>query len=184
MKRGIIAALAGLACWCGGASLAQAQFIAPGFAGPGIGSPFFPLGGGTMRTHPFGPIQMMPQNPALVDLQQSINQINTQGSLRGQLDAMGANANAATALTTGHPTTYFNTGHYYPPTFLPGGSNVSSNTGFGSGANLANGAGYNPEAAGIGGFGLGAGGFFGAGFGAGFGGGRGFNSGTFGPGIR
>jgi hypothetical protein len=161
MKRGIITALAVLAAWWGGANFAAAQFG---------GSSFFPLGGGTVRTHPFGPMQMQPANPAIAELQQSLNRINVDGSLRSPLDPTGVNALGG--MQTGHPTTFFNTGHYYPTT-SPGGGGVSG-TGFGTGLgaqNLGTGVGgYNP-------------GFIGAGN---FGTFRPFTSGTFGvgPGIR
>jgi hypothetical protein len=169
MKRGIITALAVLAAWWGGANFAAAQF------GPGLGvSPFYPLGGGTVRTHPFGPIQMQPVNPQIAELQQSIGRINVDGSLRSPLDPAGINALGG--LQTGHPATFFNTGHYYPTT-SPGGAGASG-TGFGSGV-----GGNQNLGAGLGGYNPGFGGIYGAGNLNTF---RPFNSGNFGvgPGIR
>jgi hypothetical protein len=164
MKRGIITALAVLAGWWGGANFASAQFIAPGFV-----SPFYPFGGGE-RPRPYGPIQMVPQNAALTNIQSSLNNLTLNAMANQQANATpGSNG-----MQTGHPTAYFNTSHYYPNTFLPGGSNTSSNTGFGPGAGLStpgtslgSNAGYNPTGAGMGGFSPYTGGFFGGTFGGG-----------------
>jgi hypothetical protein len=163
MKRGIIAALAVLAGWWGGANFAGAQGLAPGFGS----SPFYPLGGTTARVHPFGPIQMQPLNPQFAELQQSLNRLNTDGLLRGQVDPLGNNVNALGGMQTGHATTFFNSGHYFPATST-GGSGGS-------------GLGANPQGTGFGGYSpLG---FYGAGN---LGGTKTFNSGTMNaaPGIR
>jgi hypothetical protein len=156
-----------MAVWLGGTNFAHAQF-GQSFGGSGS---FYPLGGGTVRTHPFGPIQMQPLNPQIAELQQSISRINVDGSLRSPLDPNGVNALGG--LQTGHPATFFNTGHYYPTT-SPGGAGASG-TGFGSG--LAN----QGVGSGIGGYNPGFGGIYGAGNVNAF---RPFNSGTFGPGVR
>ncbi len=145
MKRGIITALAVLAGWWGGANFAAAQVF-----GPGMGaSPFYPLGGGAMRSHPFGPIQMQPVNPQIAELQQSISRINVDGSLRSPLDPTGLNALGG--LQTGHPAVFFNTGHYYPAK-SPGGAGASG-TGFSSGiGNQGVGTGVGGYNTGIGGY--------------------------------
>ena len=150
MKRGIITALAMLAGWLSGASFAGAQGLAPGFGA----SPYYPPGGMTARVHPFGPIQMQPLNPQFAELQQSLNRLNSDGSLRGQVDAAGGNVNALGGLQTGHPTTFFNTGHYYP-TASTSGSSSGATLGSGLGTGIG---GYNPTfSGGVGGFGFGSG---------------------------
>jgi hypothetical protein len=158
MKRGIIKSLAALTLWGSvGLNFAAAQFGTLGQAPPRprpTVSPFINLRGGAgtivgqgSASSYYGIIRpQLDANRSIADLQQGINRLNPDGSLRGQLDSQGA-VNALGGLETGHAATFFNYSHYYP--LVPPGGSGGSGTGFGAGL-----GGYNPALAGSG-FGIG-----------------------------
>jgi hypothetical protein len=159
MKRGMITSLAVLALWGSvGLNFADAQFGTLGQAPPRprpTVSPFINLrqggagvnlGQGAASSY-YGIIRpQVDANRSIADLQQGINRLNPDGSLRGQLDSQGA-VNALGGLETGHAATFFNYSHYYP--LVPPGGNSASGTGFGAGL-----GGYDPALTGSG-FGVG-----------------------------
>ena len=143
MKRIMFASVAVLILWGGGLNFASAQFgtlgQAPVRPRPTV-SPFINLGQGGAGAF-YGIIKpQMDASRSITDLQQGINRLNPDGSLKGQLDAQNS-ANALGGLQTGHSATFFNYGHYYPTaTGSTGGassgynpSGMGFNTGTGSG---------------------------------------------------
>jgi hypothetical protein len=119
MKRAIITTLAVLAAWWGATNHASAQFgvfgQAPVRSRPAV-SPFINLGiGGGGALNYYGLVRPQVQgNEAILRMQQNLNMLNADGSMRGQLTA-NTPAGSQTGLQTGHAATYFNTGHYFPP---------------------------------------------------------------------
>ena len=153
MKRGIITSLAVAFAWWGvGTDFARAQFGGLGQpplrSHPAV-SPYINMGAGAGSALNYYGI-VRPQtdaNRSIYDLQSTVNRLNPDGSLQGQLDQQ--KAAAQTGLQTGHSAGFFNYGHYYPSA-PPGGSN----TALGGGASFGTGmGGYTP----------GVGGAFGAG---------------------
>ena len=144
MKRIMFASVAVLTLWGGGGlNFASAQFgtlgQAPVRPRPTV-SPFINLGQGGAGAF-YGIIKpQMDASRSITDLQQGINRLNPDGSLKGQLDAQNS-ANALGGLQTGHSATFFNYGHYYPTaTGSTGGASsgynpagMGFNTGIGSG---------------------------------------------------
>jgi hypothetical protein len=173
MKRGIFTSLALLALWGTGLNFASAQFGGLGQAPPRVRptvSPFINLGQGGAGAF-YGIIKpQLDANRSINDLQQGLNRLNPDGSLRGQIDA--GSVNALGGLQTGHSATFMNYSHYFP-LVPPGGSGTAGNLGIGTGL-----GGYNPSLGG--GFGLGNTGFNsgGGGFGLGNTGGRTFFGGN------
>ena len=145
MKRILLATLTVLALWGGvGLNFASAQFGGLGQAPirprPAV-SPFINLGQGGAGAF-YGIIKpQLDASRSIHDLQQGIGLLNPDGSLKGQLDAQRA-TNALGGLQTGHSTTYFNLGHYYPMSAgSTGGSTTGLNTG-GAGFNTGTGSGF------------------------------------------
>ena len=142
MKREIIKSLAILTLWGNvGLNFAAAQFGTLGQAPPRprpTVSPFINLRGGAgtivgqgAASSYYGIIRpQFDANRSIADLQQGINRLNPDGSLRGQLDSQGA-VNALGGLETGHAATFFNYSHYYP--LVPPGGSSAGGTGFGAG---------------------------------------------------
>jgi hypothetical protein len=105
------------------------------------------------------PIRGFPQaatNPQIAQMQQQLNQLNPDGSLKSQL-TQGLTTSSLGGLQTGHSAGFFNYGHYFPLN-PPGGATTATTAGFGPGF-----GGFNAGLAGAG---------FGTGFGVGNIGGR------------
>lgn len=153
MKRGIITAWAVLGVWFGmGLNYAAAQFNLgqpPQRVRPTV-NPAINIGAGGAFSY-FGYIK--PQADAtrsILALQQTMNRMNPDGSLQGQIDQQKQPGGLG-GLQTGHPASYFNTSHYYPLTPPMGGIGLGGAASFGTGL-----GGFNP---GMGGnYGYGAGG--------------------------
>src|SRR6516162_9074147 len=146
MKRGMITLLAVLALWSSaGLNFAAGQFGTLGQAPPRprpTVSPFINLGPRDPLAY-YGIVRpQLDANRSIGELQQDINRLNPDGSLRGQIDSPAA-VNALGGLQTGHAATFFNYSHYYP--LVPQGGTGVSGTGFGAGL-----GGYNPALTGSG----------------------------------
>jgi hypothetical protein len=170
MKRGIITSLAMLALWGGvGQKFAAAQFGTLGQAPPRVRptiSPFINMGAGGASTY-YGIVRpQMDANRSIAGLQQGLNLLNADGSLKGQISSQ-TGANSVSSLQTGHQVAFFNYSHYFPARPL------GSNTIAGMGARL--GGGLGGLNTGFAGGGLG----FGGGLGGGGLGGGGLGGGTF-----
>jgi len=158
MKRGMITSLAVVLAWWGaGANLASAQFGTlgqpPARPRPTV-SPYVNLGGGSSGAiNYYGLIRPQTDtNRSIMDLQNVVTRMNPDGSLQGQLDQTNP-VNAMGGLQTGHSSTFFNYGRYYPLTPTSGyGTNLGGMTGIGTGNGVG---GLNPNLGGGSGFGLG-----------------------------
>jgi hypothetical protein len=160
MKRILFASLAALVLWGGvGQNFARAQFNTLGQAPPRVRptvSPFINLGQGGGAASYYGIVRpQVDANRSIMDLQQNMQRLNPDGTLRGQAEQQGTSALGG--LQTGHATTFFNTGQYYP--MSPGSVGGNPTLGSGAGIGGVNGLGASPTSSGIGGYGVRA--FFG-----------------------
>jgi hypothetical protein len=135
MKRGIISSLAVLALWGSvGLNFASAQFGGLGQAPPRVRpaiSPYINMGTGGAEAY-YGIVRpQMNTNQSLTDLQQGVNRLNPDGSLKGQLNAQNT-PGALGGLQTGHAASFFNYGRYFP-LVPPGGMTNATAAGFGPG---------------------------------------------------
>ncbi|MBI2806200.1 MAG: hypothetical protein HYX68_14560 [Planctomycetes bacterium] len=178
MKRTLIASLAVLALWGLGQQSARAQFIlgqAPPRVRPTV-SPAINMGAGGAFSY-YGYIKpQMDSTRSILNLQQTLNRLNPDGSLQGQLNGAQLQQqqqqnNGLGGLQTGNPATFFNYSHYFPMG-VPG-----------SGGSFGGPANYGAITTGLGGFGPNAG-FGNTGFGLGTSGYQPFYGGTFGQGFR
>jgi hypothetical protein len=151
MKRIAFTSLAVLALWGSGLNFASAQFGGLGQAPPRqrpTVSPFINMGQGANAY--YGIIKpQIDANRSVAELQNSIQRLNPDGSLQGQLTQ---GVTGLGGLQTGHSVTFLNTGNYFPAS--PGGTGASSITGFGAGLG---GTGFGVGATGFGTTGLGVG---------------------------
>jgi hypothetical protein len=170
MRSRSLIAVATLAMWAGATQIADAQYVlgqVPPRVRPTV-SPAINIANGGAYSY-YGYIKPQTEaTRAIMSLQQTVGQLNTDGSIAGQLDPYRQQTNALGGIQTGHPATYFYTGGYFPVT-LPGG-----------GAGLGGAGSYG---VGLGGFGPGMG-MAGYGVGAGATGSRVFFPATMTQGIR
>jgi hypothetical protein len=146
MKRGIVTSLAVLLAWSCGSNFASAQFGSLGQQPlrprPTV-SPYINLGAGVGALSYYGLVRpQVDTTRQLMSLQNTLTQMNPDGSLRSSLDQQQSQTGSpGTGLQTGHAATYFNYSHYYPlsgmgsqggPSFLSGMGGL--NPGVGGGA--------------------------------------------------
>jgi hypothetical protein len=146
MKRGITTALL-LASWLGVVPFASAQFgtlgQAPARPRPTV-SPFINQGtGGINAFNYYGVIK--PQFETNRQFNEMQQRLNVDGSLRSPLQTPQDTPNALGGLQTGHTSTFFNYGRYFPNSPpMGGGSGIGNTTGFGLGG-VGAGLGVNPN---------------------------------------
>jgi hypothetical protein len=134
MRRWILTLPTVIALWGAAANFADAQFNLgqpPPRVRPTV-SPAINIGTGGAFSY-YGYIK--PQTDAtraIMDLRNTVSQLNPDGSMQGQLDPQRQQGPGLGGLQTGHSATFFNTGGYFPNT-LPGGGATLGGAGFGSG---------------------------------------------------
>ena len=126
MKRCIITAIAVVAGWSASLETASAQFGTLGQA------PIRPRQLNSINANTYYGILRSQQDP-FVSNQQLQSRLNPDGSLRGATSGQDT-ANPLGGLQTGHSASFFNYGHYFPPTPPMGtGAQLGGPGGFGLG---------------------------------------------------